>query len=141
MNWEDLNNEANYDPNKVYAQSKLSNILFTRELAKRLEDTNVTVNALHPGVVRTELGRHFSESYGWKAVLLQVIFFPFILWMLKDSEQGAQTNIYCAVSKDLSKVSGKYFADCKEKDLLPHALNEQDGLRLWETSQRLCRLV
>ena len=74
MNWDDLNNETDYDPRSVYNQSKLCNVLFTRELAKRLEGTNVTVNALHPGVVRTELGRHFSDSYGWKATAFQFIF-------------------------------------------------------------------
>lgn len=56
----DLNSEHNYDSGKAYSQSKLSNVLFTRELARRLQGTGVTVNALHPGIVHTELGRHMS---------------------------------------------------------------------------------
>ena len=140
MNWDDLNNEKDYEPRKVYNQSKLSNILFTRELAKRLRDTNVTVNALHPGVVRTELGRHFSEAYGWKAIMFQVAFFPLIYWMFKTSEQGAQTNIYCAVASDLQKVTGKYFADCKEKELMPHALSDEEAQRLWTVSEKMVQL-
>lgn len=56
----DLNSEQNYDSGKAYSQSKLSNVLFTRELARRLQGTGVTVNALHPGIVHTELGRHMS---------------------------------------------------------------------------------
>ena len=140
MKWDDLNNEKDYDPKRVYNQSKLSNILFTRELAKILNGTNITVNALHPGVVRTELGRYFSESYGWKAMAFQTLFFPVIYWIFKTCEQGAQTSIYCAVSPDLNGVTGKYFSDCKEKALLPHALQDQDAEQLWNMSEKLCKL-
>ena len=140
MNWDDLNNETDYDPRSVYNQSKLCNVLFTRELAKRLEGTNVTVNALHPGVVRTELGRHFGDSYGWKATAFQLIFLPVIFWMFKSCEQGAQTNIYCACSPDLRTVTGKYFSDCKEKELLPHGLSDEDAKNLWTVSEKLVKL-
>lgn len=98
------------------------------------------MNALHPGVVKTELGRYFKDSFGWKAVLFQVVFYPIILWMFKSSKQGAQTTLYCSLSSDLNRVSGFYFSDCKLKQLLPHALDDKDAKRLWEISEKLCKL-
>ena len=59
--------------------------------------------------------------------------------MFKSPKQGAQTSIYCAVSPDLNGVSGKYFSDCKEKELLPHALNDEDAKKLWNISEELCQ--
>ena len=140
MNWQDLNYEKDYEAREVYAQSKLCNILFTRELDKKLEGTKVTVNALHPGVVRTELARHFGEIYGWKSDLLMFLLYPLILMLFKSVKHGAQTTIYCAVSPDLNNVSGRYFADCAEKELLPHALDDIAAERLWDISEKLCKL-
>jgi retinol dehydrogenase-14 len=136
MDWSDINSDKNYHFWKVYEKSKLCNVLFTRELAKRLEGTRVTVNALHPGVVRTELSRHFN---GWISMVLSPIFYPFKMFGYKTVHQGAQTNIFCAVSPDLEKVSGVYFADCKKEELLPHALNEEDAKKLWDLSEKLCK--
>lgn len=65
IKFDDINSEKSYDPSEAYAQSKLANILFTRALAKRLEGTSVIVNCLHPGVVRTELGRHMMKNVGF----------------------------------------------------------------------------
>jgi hypothetical protein len=115
-------------------------VLFTRELAKRLTGTKVTVNALHPGVIKTELGRYFPATYGWKAVALQFVLLPVVLWFFKSVPQGAQTSIYCAVSEDLNSVSGCYFSDCKQKEILPHGLNQRDAARLWELSEKMCNL-
>lgn len=140
MNFDDLNSDKSYDPRQVYNQSKLCNILFTRELSRRLAGTNVTVNALHPGVVRTELGRYFGDSYGWKASAFQYLFYPIILWMFKSPKQGAQTSIYCAVDEHLENVSGRYFSDCKEKQILPQGLDENDAKKLWDLSEKMCNL-
>ena len=65
IKFDDINSEKSYNPSEAYAQSKLANILFTRALAKRLEETSVTVNCLHPGVIRTELGRHMMKNIGF----------------------------------------------------------------------------
>lgn len=140
MKFNDLNSTQNYEPREVYNQSKLCNVLFTRELAKRLRGTGVTVNALHPGVVKTELGRYFADSYGWKAHAFRILFAPIVLWMFKNSREGAQTTIHCAVDESLANVSGKYFSDCREKQLLPHALDEADAVRLWDISEKLSSL-
>jgi len=136
MDWSDINSDKNYHYWKVYEKSKLCNVLFTRELAKRLEGTRVTVNALHPGVVNTELGRHFN---GWLSLFTAPLFFPIRLIFFKNVHQGAQTNIYCAVSPELENVSGDYFADCKKEELLPHALNEEDAKKLWDISEKLVK--
>jgi len=140
MNFDDLNHENNYTPIKAYTQSKLCNLLFTHQLAKHLKGTNVTVNALHPGVIRTELGRNLSLSYGWMFKIVEFLFVPFYFWLFKSSKQGAQTTIYCAVSDTLSGVTGKYFSDCKEKQLRPFATNDRDAQRLWDMSEKLCGL-
>ena len=140
MNFDDLNGDKAYDPRLAYAQSKLCNVLFTRELAKRLpKDSKVTVNALHPGVVRTELGRYMGETLGWR-YYLTYLFYPLLLWILKSSEQGAQTTIHLAVSEDVEKVTGLYFADCAPQELLPQAKSDADAQRLWEVSEKLCKL-
>lgn len=144
IDFDDLNSDRSYEPREVYNRSKLCNVLFTRELDKRLranENKNfeqVTVNALHPGVVKTELGRYFVESYGWKAVVYRVILAPVVWWMFKNSREGAQTSIFCAVDESLTNVSGNYFSDCCEKKLLPHALDDVAARRLWEMSEKMC---
>ena len=139
MNWDDLNHVKNYDPIKCYTQSKLCNLLLTHELAKRLStSSNVTVNALHPGVIRTELGRYLSLSYGWIVNVFEILLTPFVYWFFKSAYEGAQTTIYCVVSEDLKGCTGKYFSDCKEKAVLPFASSDGDSLRLWEISEKLC---
>jgi retinol dehydrogenase-12 len=137
---DNLNSERKYNPIDAYMQSKICNVLFTRELAKRLAGTKVTVNALHPGVIKTELGRYLVDTYGLIAVPLQVLLYPIILWVFKSVPQGAQTSIHCAVSEELNNVSGCYFSDCKQKDILPHGFNQRDAARLWEQSEKMCNL-
>lgn len=103
LNKEDLNSEKSYSKMGAYSQSKLANILFTRELAKRLEKSIVTVNSLHPGAVKTDLQRHMLPSYiKW---LGDFIF----LFVFKSAKSGAQTQIRLAVDPDLESTTGKYF--------------------------------
>ena len=140
---DDLNSEKSYEPWKVYQQSKMCNVLFTLELAKRLANTGVTVNALHPGIIRTELVRNYREAYNWSKALFGLIMalgYPFQLWFMKSAKQGAQTQIYCAVSEELDNVSGKYFSDCKERALLPEILDEKLAEELWSKSAKLVNL-
>ncbi|KAG7329991.1 hypothetical protein KOW79_006213 [Hemibagrus wyckioides] len=99
---DDINSEKSYHSRREYGQSKLANILCARSLAKRLKDTGVTVYAVHPGIVRTELKRHMNLGllFLWKMVR------PFT----KTSMQGAQTSIYCAVEPALHSHSGGYYS-------------------------------
>ncbi|XP_064643951.1 retinol dehydrogenase 14-like [Lineus longissimus] len=137
INFDDLMFEKKYNSSAVYSQSKLANIYFTTELAKRLEGTGVTANCLHPGVIDTNLLRHFTGA-GWKA--LSVMASPLTKLMMKTPQEGAQTNIFLSVSEEVEGVTGKYFADCKEVQLLPHATDDEVGQKLWEVSEKLVGL-
>lgn len=102
LNKEDLNSDQSYNDVMAYCQSKLANVLFTRELAKRLEGSQVTVNCLHPGAVNTDLLRHVNP-------ILRTIATPFLPYFFKTPKSGAQTSIRLAVDPELEKVTGKYF--------------------------------
>ncbi|XP_023726530.1 retinol dehydrogenase 14 isoform X2 [Cryptotermes secundus] len=106
MNFDDLNLDEAYTPMKAYCQSKLANVLFCKELARRLQDTGVTTYAVHPGVVLTDLQRHWDTSFftGAKAV-----FYGLGSLFLKNAEEGAQTTIYCSVDRKLANKTGLYY--------------------------------
>jgi NAD(P)-dependent dehydrogenase (short-subunit alcohol dehydrogenase family) len=131
---EDLMSEKPYGKWKAYGRSKLANILFARELSKKLTDTGVTVNSCHPGAVQTELGRHMNEN------LRRFFIKPFIAPFFKTAWQGAQTQIRLAVDPDLSEVTGKYFSDCKEKTPSRAAQDDEMAAWLYEKSIELVKL-
>jgi retinol dehydrogenase 14 len=129
MDFDDLQAEKKFSFLSNYSQSKLANLLFTYELARRLEGTGVTVNALHPGVVRTNLG---SQNTGLFKVLLAVMK-PFIL----SPEQGAETQIYAASAPELEGVTGKYFIKKKQAQSSKQSYDAAAAKRLWEVSEKL----
>ncbi|XP_060658301.1 retinol dehydrogenase 14-like isoform X1 [Drosophila nasuta] len=133
INFDDLNSEKSYKPDTAYSQSKLANILFTRELAKRLEGTNVTVNALHPGVVETELMRHVAI---FNNPIIGFLVSPLVWLIFKTAKQGAQTTLYAALDPDLNGVTGLYFSDCKPKEVSAAAKDANSANRLWEESEK-----
>ncbi|NXN32835.1 RDH14 dehydrogenase, partial [Nycticryphes semicollaris] len=136
INFEDLNSEISYNKSFCYSRSKLANILFARELARRLEGTGVTVNSLHPGIVKTNLGRHVNIP------LLAKPLFNLVSWaFFKTPLEGAQTSIYLASSPDVEGVSGKYFGDCKEEELLPKAMDDLVARKLWDISEVMVGLL
>jgi len=134
---DDFNSDINYSEGDAYAQSKLANVLFTKELARRLEGTGVTVNALHPGIVETELGRHMSIS---KSYFSAIFLKPFLWMFMKTPNQGAQTSIYAAIDPSLEKVTGKYFSDCKESKVSGSADDVALAEWLWAVSAKWTRL-
>ena len=132
INFEDINYEKSYNAWSAYFNSKLANVLFTRELSKRLEGTHVTVNALHPGVINTELQRHST---------LAKFVTPLVGWYVyKTPEQGAQTSIHCAVSEEMEGVSGKYLRDCHIVEESKGAQDDDAAKKLWEISVKLVGL-
>ncbi|XP_061911885.1 retinol dehydrogenase 13-like isoform X1 [Entelurus aequoreus] len=138
MDFDDLNWERKkYDTKQAYCQSKLANVLFTRELAKRLQGTGITVNAVHPGIVATELGRHTGLHRSW---LSSTALGPFFSLLVKNPELGSQPSIYMAVAEEMEGVTGRYYDVLSEKEPAPQAMDEEAARRLWEISSRLVGL-
>jgi NAD(P)-dependent dehydrogenase (short-subunit alcohol dehydrogenase family) len=135
LDFDDLQLTRRYSGMQAYARSKLANIYFTRELARRLEGTGVTVNALHPGVVATR----FSLDGDDKGIIAW--FYRFGRPLLRSSEKGAQTSIYLASSPDVEGVTGKYFADSKEAEPTAIAQDDEVARLLWQASEALVSRV
>ncbi|XP_043910365.1 dehydrogenase/reductase SDR family member 13 isoform X2 [Protopterus annectens] len=119
---------------RSYSDSKLCNILFVRELANKLEGTNVTCYAAHPGSVNTEINRHFKF---W----LKVLLIPVATLFQRDAENGAQTSVYCAVQEGIERLSGRYFVDCHVQEVTAHARDDAVARKLWEVSERMVGLA
>jgi len=136
INFEDLNwNSGNYHSLGAYSQSKLANILFAKELARREAEmgTGVTVYSVHPGIVTTDLFRHFKQTFGPLFFHAARILAPFY----KTPESGAQTSICCAVDVKLENETGKYYKDCQEEKNSPEADNMEDARHLWEVTEKM----
>jgi retinol dehydrogenase 12 len=132
LDFSDLQNERRYRSMKVYGQSKSANILFTRELARRLAGSGVTVNCLHPGAVATRLG----QQNGAFARLLTRALSPFF----RSPARGAETAIWLATDPGLGDTSGGYFFDRKPLTPASHASDPAAAARLFEESARLVDL-
>jgi NAD(P)-dependent dehydrogenase (short-subunit alcohol dehydrogenase family) len=130
IEFDNLSGERDYDPNKMYGQSKLANGLFAFELARRLEDTNATANAVHPGIIMTNLARHFPQ---WQQIAGRLIGWTF----MKSVEAGAATTCYVATNPALAEVSGYYFSDCNPLVPSQKMMDAELAARLWETSEEL----
>ncbi len=128
--FDDLNFERRpYKTFEVYGHSKLANILWTRELARQLEGTGVTANCVHPGAVRSGLGK----QNGWLGKLTTALVGPFF----QSPEKGASTSIYLATSPEVEGVSGKYFAKCRKLEPKAWAKDDAAAKQLWEVSRQL----
>jgi NAD(P)-dependent dehydrogenase (short-subunit alcohol dehydrogenase family) len=132
MRWDDLQFEkTGYSGFKAYGQSKLANVLFTYELARRLEGTGVTANCLHPGVI----GSGFGQTYGGALSILVKIARPFML----SPEEGARTSVYLASSPEVAGVTGKYFSKCKPVKSNTVSYDVQSQQKLWSLSEQLVK--
>jgi NAD(P)-dependent dehydrogenase (short-subunit alcohol dehydrogenase family) len=127
---DDLQGERSYRGQRAYNQSKLANVLFTYELARRLEGTGVTATVLHPGVVRTAFGR--EDSGRFMRMMLPVVT-PF----MKTPEEGARTSIHLASSPDVAGVTGSYFVNSRPKRSSRASYDRDLARKLWEVSARL----
>jgi NAD(P)-dependent dehydrogenase (short-subunit alcohol dehydrogenase family) len=128
INFPDPNGQQNYHGFKAYAQSKLANILFTKELAQRLSDTHVSSYAMHPGVVRTNIGN--KNSSGWMAWLWKLAK-PFML----TSSKGAETVVYLATAPELKSLSGQYFIKKQPHPSSKLSLDTDLAEKLWLMSE------
>ncbi|XP_072767901.1 retinol dehydrogenase 12-like [Anoplolepis gracilipes] len=140
IHFNDMNLDRSYGALKAYAQSKLANILFTKELAHQLKEAGINginVYSLHPGVVRTELGRYYNRTIIPGATFFYYhIMRPFI----KSSVQGAQTTIHCAVDKKVANETGLYYSECRVTRPQWRARDDQMAKDLWDHTCRLLHL-
>ena len=118
---------------RAYNQSKLADVLFSYELARRLPGTAVTANALHPGVVRTAFG---AEDPG----AVQRLLVPFLRPFMKAPAEGAATTTHLASAPELARVTGRYFADSKPRRSSEGSYDEAAAARLWQVSAALVGL-
>jgi NAD(P)-dependent dehydrogenase (short-subunit alcohol dehydrogenase family) len=129
LNFDDLTFKRFYWPLGPYSASKLGNIYFTRELARRLEGSDITVNAVHPGLIFTNLG--VGNNRGFAQKLLGAIWSKFSL----DESEGHRCPTYAATAQELDGVTGQYIADSRVSKLKPIALKDEPAKRLWEVSE------
>jgi NAD(P)-dependent dehydrogenase (short-subunit alcohol dehydrogenase family) len=132
--FDDLQGARHYSGQRAYSQSKLANVMFTTELARRLAGTGVTATAVHPGVVRTNFG---AEDQAWWFAVISRVVRP----LLKTSAQGAQTPTYLASSPDLDGVTGQFFANRSPKVANKVAYDTEMTARLWQVSADLVGLT
>lgn len=126
LNWE----RRKYRSLKAYSDSKLANVLFTRELARRVAGNGVAANSLHPGVVATNIFNQLG--------LFGRVFTMLAKPLLLTSAEGAKTSVYLASAAEVAGVSGKFFDHCRERPLDPVASDDAGAERLWERSEQLC---
>ena len=129
IDFDDLQGEKGYRAFRNYGITKLANILFTHELAKRCEGTSVTANCFHPGLVASG----FASNNGILAKLL----LPLIALLARSNEKGAETGVYLCASPEASAHSGRYFFDCQAHYPKRFASNDEAAARLWKHSQAL----
>ena len=134
IDFDDLQGERSYSGARAYNQSKLANVLFTYELARRLQDTSVTANALHPGVVRTGFGAEDPRP-------IQRMLVPLLKPFMKSPAQGAATSIHLAAAPDLGQVTGRFFADSATKRSSERSYDEAVAAQLWQVSSDLVGLA
>jgi NAD(P)-dependent dehydrogenase (short-subunit alcohol dehydrogenase family) len=132
LDFDDLQMERRYRGLTAYGRSKLANIMFTRELARRLAGTGVTANCLHPGFVATGLGQRGAGIFG-SLVRVAMVF-------AGNPEQGAKTIVHLAAAPDVATATGGYYVDCRTAQPSGAAQDDAAARRLWEKSVRLAGL-
>ena len=132
LRWDDLQHRRGYSPLRAYNASKLCNVAFTFELARRLRGSGVTCNAVHPGVIHSRLGGSGSRAFAdwmrvWRPLLL-------------DEEEGARPLLHLATAPALEAVTGRYFVLTRRARPSDEARDPEVGRRLWQVSEALTGL-
>ena len=130
INFEDLQSEKEYKTMHVYGQSKLANILFTRELSDKVQGKGITVNCLHPGFVNTGIGSNNSPILGR---ILMALARPFS----RKTDKGAETSIFLCTSPEVEGLSGEYYVDCEVSKISGPAKSKDNAEKLWNISSKL----
>ncbi|TAE79635.1 MAG: SDR family oxidoreductase [Bacteroidetes bacterium] len=129
LDWNDMNLTNQFSGIRAYANSKLYNIMFTYKLAEQLKDSQVTVNAMHPGGVNTNFGKNVTGFTGF--------LFNQLGFLMRTPEKGAETIIWLATSNNIKGVTGKYFKDKKAISSLAASYNQDNLNKLWALSQEM----
>jgi len=130
--FDNINGEKKYTGFDTYKKSKLANVMFTYELAKRIEGTGITANCLHPGFVSTNFGK--NNSFLWRN------FIRVAMWLTAISvKDGAKTSIHLACSDEVKDITGKFFANSQVKKGSSKAKNNQNNVKLWELSEEFVK--
>lgn len=130
---DDLVSPKEYDRSLVYGRSKLANVLFTYEFARRINHSNISINALDPGGVAT----NFAKNEGFVRWLKHISFY-FVKRQLLTPKQGAETVVYLASSENIKGITGKFFFEKKEKKSTEDSYNLENAKKLWDLSEQLC---
>jgi WW domain-containing oxidoreductase len=130
VEFDNLSGEKNYTAWKAYGQAKISNLLFAKELARKFQGTKKVANAVHPGVIQTNLARHMNP-------IARVVFGMVGPIFLKSVAQGAATQVYAAVHPATAKISGEYFADVNVSSARSEANDAGIAKKLWEVSEKI----
>ena len=133
INFYDINLEKGFNAMKAYSQSKLANIMFSFELAERLKDSNITVNALHPGVVKTNFSAKNKDAFS--------VIFNLFSFLFKSPEKGAETSIWLASSAVSEGVTGKYFSNKREIKAQKLVYNVEARKKLWDLSEEMTKEI
>ena len=130
IQFQNFSGSHNYDPHRAYGQSKLANLLFSNELSRRFKSTTFISNAVHPGVIRTNLLRHYNPFIRYGVRIVDKIF-------LKTVEQGSATQCYASVHPDVEGMSGNYFSDCNLEQPSTHGQDKDMAKHLWDVSENI----
>ena len=133
IHFDDINLTRGYNVVKAYGQSKLANVLFTRELARRLKDQGITVNCCHPGAVATNMGVNRETGFGKTITGLLRPFF-------QTPAEGARTAVFLATDESVKEITGEYFYKCKIAKSSKRSRDMKAAGRLWELSERMVGL-
>ena len=126
--FDNLNGEKKYSGFDIYKKSKLANVMFTYELAKRVKDKGITANCLHPGFVSTNFGK--NNNFLWRNVIRVAMWLTAI-----NVKDGAKTSIHLACSDEVKDITGRFFANCQVKKGSSKAKNDEHNRRLWDISE------
>tara|TARA_B100000941_G_C28403832_1_gene499599 strand:- start:38 stop:886 length:849 start_codon:yes stop_codon:yes gene_type:complete len=126
--FDNLNGEKKYSGFDIYKKSKLANVMFTYELAKRVKDKGITANCLHPGFVSTNFGK--NNNFLWRNVIRVAMWLTAI-----NVKDGAKTSIHLACSDEVKDITGRFFANCQVKKGSSKAKNDEHNRKLWDISE------
>ncbi|XP_011692795.1 PREDICTED: retinol dehydrogenase 14-like [Wasmannia auropunctata] len=143
INFDDINLERSYTPTKNYSQSKLANILFTKELARRLKESNIrgiNVYSLHPGIIETKIIQHLNQHLDNIFPGATFLYGLYANLFGKNVIQGAQTTIYCAMDEEIANDTGLYYSNCRVATTYRKANDPQTAEKLWNVSCQLLHL-